>query len=214
MRLPISKMLKKRGQIDVARLQDEVVQMVYSLDIDAVLHGGTAIWRCYAGYRFSEDLDFYSSSLFSLKADFKKMSISHGLSVPKFKSTGNVLFSSISDGRTNANLEVNLRKKVHSIVLPYINADGTSFQIRTLSAENLILEKIEAYCERRFIRDFYDIYHLLPFVEDKTPIREEVALLLTGTDSPVDEGVLKTIIYTGVTPSFDRMKLELTRWVK
>lgn len=213
MKLPISKMLKKRGQIDVARLQDEVIQIVYNLDNDAVLHGGTAIWRCYSGYRFSEDLDFYSSSLFSLKTDFEKVSRSHGLNVPKFKSTGNLLFSSISDGRTSLNLEVNLKKKADSIVIPYVNADGTSFQVRTLSADNLILEKIHAYSDRRFIRDFYDIYHLLPFVEDKDSIKEEVIAFLSGIASPVDEGVLKTIVYTGVAPSFAKMKLELTRWV-
>ena len=214
MQLPIIKMLKKRSQIEVARLQDEIAQIVYSLDNRAVLHGGTAIWRCYSGNRFSEALDFYSASLFSLKTDFEKTSRSHGLNVTKFKSTGNLLFSSISDGRTSLNLEVNLRKKVESIVRPYHNADGTSLQIRTLSAENMILEKIHAYSDRRFIRDLYDIYHLLQFVEDKGSVKMDISLFLTHLDSPVDEGVLKTIIYSGVSPSFERMKVEMARWAK
>lgn len=214
MQLPIIKMLKKRSQIEVARLQDEIVQTVYSLDDRAVLHGGTAIWRCYSGNRFSEDLDFYSTSLFSLKTDFEKTSRSHGLIVNKFKSTGNLLFSSISDGRTSLNLEVNIRKKVESIVRPYLNADGTSLQIRTLSAENMILEKIHAYSDRRFIRDLYDIYHLLQFVENKGSVKRDISLFLTHLDSPVDEGVLKTIIYSGVSPSFERMKVDMARWAK
>lgn len=214
MQLPIIKMLKKRSQVGVARLQDEILQIVYSLDYGAVLHGGTAIWRCYSGNRFSEDLDFYSTSLFSHKTDFEKMCRSHGLQVTKFKNTGNLLFSSINDGRTVLNLEVNLKKKVESIVRPYFNADGTSVQIRTLSAENIVLEKIDAYSDRRFIRDLYDIFHLLPFVEDKNSIKKEVSLFLTHIDSPVDEGVLKTIIYSGISPSFERMKVEIARWAK
>ena len=214
MQLPIIKMLKKKNQVEVAFLQDEIVQIVYSVDDGAVLHGGTAIWRCYSGNRFSDDLDFYSSALFSLKTDFEKTSRSHSLNVTKFKSTGNLLFSSINDGRTSLNLEVNLKKKVESIVRPYLNADGTSFQIRTLSAENLVLEKIHAYSDRKFIRDLYDIYHLLPFAEDKGSIKKEVSLFITGLDSPVDEGVLKTIIYTGISPSFERMKGEIARWAK
>ena len=214
MQLPIIKMLKKKNQVEVAFLQDEIVQIVYSVDDGAVLHGGTAIWRCYSGNRFSDDLDFYSSALFSLKTDFEKTSRSHSLNVTKFKSTGNLLFSSINDGRTSLNLEVNLKKKVESIVRPYLNADGTSFQIRTLSAENLVLEKIHAYSDRKFIRDLYDIYHLLPFAEDKGSIKKEVSLFITGLDSPVDEGVLKTIIYTGISPSFERIKGEIARWAK
>ncbi len=43
MRIPLGKQLKKRSQIEVAILQDELVDIIYSIVDDAVLHGGTAI---------------------------------------------------------------------------------------------------------------------------------------------------------------------------
>ena len=59
MRIPLANKLKKRLHSETAFLQDEVIDIVYGLEPNAVLHGGTAIWRCYQGNRFSEDLDFY-----------------------------------------------------------------------------------------------------------------------------------------------------------
>ncbi|MFH1246948.1 MAG: nucleotidyl transferase AbiEii/AbiGii toxin family protein, partial [Candidatus Micrarchaeota archaeon] len=58
MNFPLANKLKKRLHLETATLQDEVVDLIYSIS-SPVLHGGTAIWRCYAGNRFSEDLDFY-----------------------------------------------------------------------------------------------------------------------------------------------------------
>ncbi len=67
MELTISNKLRRELQRNVAEMQDEVVGIVYSVLDDAVMHSGTAIWRCYGGKRFSEDIDMYCR----YGADFK-----------------------------------------------------------------------------------------------------------------------------------------------
>ncbi|MBU3958073.1 MAG: nucleotidyl transferase AbiEii/AbiGii toxin family protein, partial [Nanoarchaeota archaeon] len=59
MQIPLQLKLKKKSHREIARLQDVVVDMMYRIFPKAVLHGGTAIWRCYKGNRFSEDIDVY-----------------------------------------------------------------------------------------------------------------------------------------------------------
>ena len=56
---PIIQQLKKQAHRDIARAQDLIVEVLFSIIASAVMHGGTAIWRCYQGNRFSEDIDVY-----------------------------------------------------------------------------------------------------------------------------------------------------------
>ena len=50
-------------RLRLAELQDEVIDIIYNrVEPDATLYGGTAIWRCYGGNRFSEDIDIYLSN--------------------------------------------------------------------------------------------------------------------------------------------------------
>ena len=51
--------IKEASQLEKAKLEDTVIELLYSRHKDLVLHGGTSIWRCYSGNRFSRDLDFY-----------------------------------------------------------------------------------------------------------------------------------------------------------
>ena len=57
--IPIILKLKKQMQKNLALAQDVIVKELFLVFEDAVLHGGTAIWRCYSGDRFSEDVDAY-----------------------------------------------------------------------------------------------------------------------------------------------------------
>ena len=58
-KIPLQAKLKREIHRRIAYAQDLIVNEVYFVFDKAVLHGGTAIWRCYNGKRFSEDLDFY-----------------------------------------------------------------------------------------------------------------------------------------------------------
>ena len=73
MKLPLANQLKNRQQVETAFLQDEIIRLVYLITDDMVLHGGTAIWRCYSGKRFSVDLNFYSSTFSGLTKQFEKI---------------------------------------------------------------------------------------------------------------------------------------------
>ena len=56
---PILK-LRKQAQKNIASAQDKIVEEIFKVfGKTAVLHGGTSIWRCYRGNRFSEDIDVY-----------------------------------------------------------------------------------------------------------------------------------------------------------
>ena len=61
MALPIELNLKDAKQVALARLQDYVVEALIAVEPNIVMHGGTAIWRCYGGNRFSEDVNVYAS---------------------------------------------------------------------------------------------------------------------------------------------------------
>ena len=73
MDVPIEKKLEDGMQIEMAKLQDDCVGAIWSLVPSAVLHGGTAIWRCYGGNRFSDDLDIY------LRTDKEIVDVRNGL---------------------------------------------------------------------------------------------------------------------------------------
>ena len=59
MNIPLQAKLKRESHRKIAYAQDLIVMEVYAIIERAVMHGGTAIWRCYSGKRFSEDLNFY-----------------------------------------------------------------------------------------------------------------------------------------------------------
>ncbi|MBI5046710.1 nucleotidyl transferase AbiEii/AbiGii toxin family protein, partial [Candidatus Micrarchaeota archaeon] len=138
MKIPLLNQLKKRIHIDLAALQDEVAEIVYELEPTAVLHGGTAIWRCYGGNRFSEDLDFYSKSE-RLVHELEAKVISHHLVLTKFKKTDNVIFSKISNGTVDVRLEISLRLPNKKIAAEYVRLDGTFMSVLTISPEDLIM---------------------------------------------------------------------------
>ncbi len=214
MKIPLANQLKKRSQVEICMLQDELIRIVYSLSDEPVLHGGTSVWRCYSGKRFSEDLDFYSHSFLNRQETFKNMIKSAGLSLTKLKDTGNVVFSLVSNGRVEVRLEVNHATEVDGIPVKYELSDGTYAEVQSLSPNQLILEKISAYTDRRFIRDIYDIYHLSSVSEDLPPIRKDLSVFLQRIEKPVDEDVLKSLVFVGNPPSFERILTELRRITK
>lgn len=84
-------------------------------------------------------------------------------------------------------------------------ADGTYSEVITLKPEDLILEKIGAYSDRRFIRDIYDIYVLCNYVTEPERVKKELTKFLGTIAPPINEPDLKAVIYEGPTPSFKSM---------
>ena len=212
MKKPLALMLKKRLHKEIAKAQDLIVETIFAHIPNAVLHGGTAIWRCYNGSRFSEDLDFY------FKRNVKKLDIlfeslkSIGFDVLKKRIKENSIYSTLKFGVAEVRLE-GVFKSVKSIVKEYELVDGTFITVRTLTPENLLLEKIDAYIKRRKIRDLYDVFYLLRFVK-KEDVKKNVAVFLKNFKEPVDKHVLKSLILWGVVPDVKSMKSYMERWVR
>jgi predicted nucleotidyltransferase component of viral defense system len=57
--IPLILRLKRANHKELAKAQDIIVKALYETFNEAVFHGGTCIWRCYGGNRFSEDIDVY-----------------------------------------------------------------------------------------------------------------------------------------------------------
>ena len=71
----------------------------------------------------------------------------------KMKDIGNIIFSTISNGRPSVKLEVKHSRKVDGSLTTYELADGTEIEILSLAPDQFIEEKITAYADRRFVRD-------------------------------------------------------------
>ena len=214
MKTPIARQLRIKAQVEMAYLQDEMVDIMYSLSNDLILHGGTAIWRCYDGKRFSEDLNFYSRSFTEKIPTFQRMVDSHGLILSKIKDAGNVIFSNVRNDSANVKVEINHVSIAVGTQMAYELTDGSSIEILSLTPDQFINEKILAYSNRRYIRDLYDIFHIVNSADLLNCSKRKLVKFMEQLEYPVDEKVLKTIVYSGLAPSFDNLIQGIMRRIK
>lgn len=191
---------------DIARVQDIIVKEMYNMFDKAVLHGGTAIWRCYNGNRFSEDIDVYiHKDEKRINAFFENLK-KKGFIINKKKIGEKSLFSRLVLNRTFVRFEALFKKPIPKGSLKeYEGADGNFITVYTLTPEELIKEKIEAYLRRLKIRDIYDVFFLLRYVKDKDKISKELKKLIKGFKKPIDEKELRILIIEGLVPNADKM---------
>lgn len=205
MDIPLILRLKKQVHKDIARAQDIVIEELYKVFDKAVLHGGTTIWRCYQGKRFSEDIDVYipknKPKLDILFENFKK----RGFIINRKKIGENSLYSNLELDSVIVRFEALFKNEFSRAVLKdYENVEGNFISIYTLSSENLIKEKINAYLKRTKIRDLYDIFFLLKNIDRKN-ILNELKNLISNFKEPVDEKDLKILILDGIIPDTKKM---------
>jgi predicted nucleotidyltransferase component of viral defense system len=212
--LPIFKKLKKKIHREIADLQDILVSEAFKIFKSAVLHGGTAIWRCYQGNRFSEDLDFYISPKEKNKIkNFLENLEKEGFKILKKKFTQNAFYSKIKRNGIEIRFEVLFKEIKNYTTKEYETIEGTKFVINTLAPESLILEKIYAYSKRKLIRDLYDIYFLLNYAS-KEKIKNYLLKLLKDFKKPVDEKELKYLIITGVAPKLEEILNKIKKYAE
>jgi len=213
--LPIEKKLRKKIHKQVALAQDILILEVYNIFPKAIIHGDTAIWRCYGSNRFSEDVDFYfplevKERLQVLTENLKK----RGFIIEKFKRTNNTIFAKFSYLNTSIRLEAVFKKIKKYVTKNFEMNDGTFILVNTLSPEEMILEKISAYKKRKKVRDLYDIFFLLKFVENKEKIKEALKDFLEKFEKPEDEKELKVLIISGSIPNVESMVEVMRAWVR
>jgi len=211
-RVPLFYRIKRKNHAEIARLQDMVIEIIYRTMSRAVLHGGTAIWRCYSGSRFSDDIDMYLEKNEKAIENFFNELKSAGFSVSKREVGENSIYSVIELGGVTVRFEA-VFKKVLGIVKEYETYEGMLMNVYTLLPEELILEKISAYEKRRKIRDLFDIFFLLRYADNPGKIRTRLKAFVDGFTKPVDEGELKVIVLFGAIPSRTQMLDYIKRWL-
>jgi predicted nucleotidyltransferase component of viral defense system len=202
-RIPLQIRLKREVHRKIAYAQDLIVKEVYSLLNNADLHGGTAIWRCYSGKRFSEDLDFYfpkdKNRIDLIFENLNKI----GFEIKKKKFSENSIYSELEIDRTSVRLEATFQK-VRGVLCDYEMVDGNFISIYSLSTQQFLVEKINTYLKRFKIRDLWDVFFLLKNIENPKSMKE-ILNLIKNYKKPLDEENLKVILTEGITPSSDEM---------
>lgn len=202
--IPLSLRIKKTAHRRIALAQDIIVDEVYKEFDRAVLHGGTSIWRCYFGKRFSEDLDFYiPKDERRVKQVFKNIE-RRGFSPLKKRISETSVYSEFERDRERVRLEA-IFKRVDGVIADYETADGNVMSVYSLTPEYLIKEKIETYLKRYKIRDLYDIFFLMKSVKDPNKIKAALSTLIKTYRPPFDETDLKSIIIEGIVPTSKEM---------
>ena len=204
-KIPLILRLKKQIHRDVAEAQDLIVKTLYDAFPDAVLHGGTAIWRCYNGNRFSEDVDAYILKEEGKTKEFFEDLKKTGFTVHKKKIGERSIFSSLELNRTMVRFEALFKDaREKSSLREYETADGNFITVNTLTPEDLIREKVEAYINRAKVRDFYDIFFLIRYAETKE-ISGSLKRLVENFKRPLDESELRLLIIEGIIPDTKKM---------
>jgi predicted nucleotidyltransferase component of viral defense system len=212
-KIPLGQRLRRRQHIETARLQDMIVEVFYQFFPEGVIHGGTAIWRCYSGSRFSEDIDVYiDRDTEKLEQMFTRLS-AVGFHISKKRIKHNSLYSKLSFNGMEVRFEAVFRK-VGGTVMEYETYEGTLLNVYTLLPEELVKEKVAACLGRKKIRDLYDIFFLLRHVKNPQEVRPALNELLAKFSPPPDENELKVMVLYGVAPKTDDMIGYIRRWLK
>jgi predicted nucleotidyltransferase component of viral defense system len=206
MQEPIEVRLKTSRQVAMARLQDSIVEAMLEADTDIVMHGGTAIWRCYGGNRFSDDIDIYAteSQVRKINNNLTWSLSKRGAQMDYPVYTNRVI--TISDSFATTKLEAMVPQKgIKTAQKEYERVNGSKLVVTTLQISDFIMEKINTYQKRQYIRDLYDIYYLVSLAPLAPKSKTELKKLLKNMQRPADESKLNDLIYSGVAPSFETM---------
>ncbi|MFH1637198.1 MAG: nucleotidyl transferase AbiEii/AbiGii toxin family protein [Candidatus Woesearchaeota archaeon] len=211
--IPLILKLKKAKHKELVKAQDIIVEEIYRFFENAVIHGGTAIWRCYQGNRFSEDIDVYiARDEKRINALFESLR-DKGFGIKKKKIGEKSLYSVMSYNRETVMLEA-LFKKAKGSLKEYETAEGNFITVYTLKPEELIIEKAEAYLKRNKIRDIYDVFFLLRYVNNREAIIKQLGRLIRNFKKPIDETDLKVLIIQGIVPSWEKMLEYIKNYIR
>src|SRR3989344_4683364 len=99
-KIPLNLKIIKKSQKELAYTQDILVEELYKSIPNAVIHGGTAIWRCYKGNRISEDIDVYIDKDNKQIGDFFESLEKKGFKIIKKRAKETSLYAEIIIGDT------------------------------------------------------------------------------------------------------------------
>ena len=199
-------------RLKIARLQDYIIDLIYDrIQPEALLYGGTAIWRCFGGMRFSEDIDIYMEL-----AAFEELIGSLAKYDLKLIWTDPDLPSRVRIARKDTDILLASKPGFsENEIRSYLRIDGTVKIINVFSPTELVIRKIEAYQGRRYVRDIYDLFILTKWLERSDyVVRSKLSSFLNNLARPIDEEVLPALLYAGPRNlNFDNMTEYLKRWL-
>lgn len=222
--------LKDKSQFEKAKLEDILVDILYRKYRNLVFHGGTCIWRCYSGNRFSRDIDLY------YKVEKEEQKALFLTNITKFlKDRGFVVKERGYERKTNTmhvllesfakmKIDINFNYKV-GVPTEYKKVDDSRIIVLSLSPEELLNEKIEAYNDKLTgaggfaqpeVQDLYDIYYLLSLVDQGTgKLVKNMKVLIAQVERnpPANIKSLEHLIISGLSPSFEIMITRIREWI-
>ena len=210
--IPLNLKLKKKTQKELAYAQDVLVEEIYNFFPKAIIHGGTAIWRCYNGNRFSEDIDVYIKKDEKIINDFFRSLEKKSFKIVKKRIKENSIYSELIFNEISVRFEATFQTK-KSVLKRYETSESFFINIYTLTSEDLVIEKVETYLKRKKIRDLYDIFFLLNYAEKKD-IQRYLNKLINSYIKPEDEENLQAIIISGAIPDSKQLLEGIKRWAK
>lgn len=211
--IPLNLRLKKKSEKEIAYAQDIIIGELYKFLPNAIIHGGTCIWRCYQGNRFSEDVDVYINKDLDKIEEFFSSLKAKGFKIIKKRIRENSIYSELEFNNATTRFEATFQSK-KPFSKRYETSESFFINVYALSPENLVLEKVETYLKRKKVRDLYDIYFLLNYVENKEGVRDSLKKLIRNYEKPEDEANLSSIIIIGAIPNSNELLMEIKKWVK
>ena len=217
MKIPLSRRLRKSIHRKIAYAEDLMVIEVYNQFTDAVLHGGTVVWRCFGGNRFSEDIDVIlpreyvgDERIYRFRSSLEDI----GFKIGKFRVKENSIYSRMMFQGVEVRFEAVFKDVERYLHRPFELVDGNYIYVNVIPPSDMIIEKVDAYLSRYKIRDLYDITILLKYIDHDEKAKDALNKLLDAGIKPVDEKDLKVLILFGGVPIFDDLMEEIRRWVR
>jgi len=209
--------LNTEEQKRLAMLQDIAIDIVDKAIKNYVLYGGTAIWRCYGGDRFSYDLDFYFDERDICQKLVRKAQSYRLIMECSGKKK---IYARLYGYNTYVGIQGS-RKKAKGIASSFLKYNNSAITVLVLSPTDIFLEKILAYSNRLESKDLYDLYLLArgdasgAYVVDKTKVRKKLKALLTNFKKPSDNwNDLEVMILHGRLIGLNDTLYYLKRWAK
>lgn len=208
--IPLAKILKGRP-LKIAEFQD-LLLVELSKRFDYIVHGGTAVWRVYGGKRFSYDIDIYYDNPGEV-IDY--LSGIEYIRLSKSKITSSKVAYLRVSNEVSIELDISpIRRRLNTMDVDLWLTDGSTIVVKSLTPEDLIMEKIEAFIDRRKSRDLYDIYYLIDFCSTNL-IKNALSKLIIYLDKePEDFKGLKELILIGKIPTFKSIKRKVMRYAE
>lgn len=222
--------IRDESQLEKAKLEDLLVELLYYRYENLVFHGCTAIWRCYSGNRFCRDIDFYLSARTNeekrrLFKDMENFLKGFGFKIKEkvYGASTNTMHFLI-EASAKMKIDINFAKK-KGTPIEYKKVDDSKLIVLSLTPLNLLEEKIDTYNDKLSgtsvyshpeIQDLYDIYYLVSLIKQpgNATIKRLSSLVQSiELKSPSNVRSLGHLILSGLPPSFDLMISKLKEWI-